>query len=100
MSHTQIVPFHSQEQLAIEVDGECHVAMRPIIDGIGLSWPGQYHKLLSQKEKFSCHHMVTTGADGKQYEMLCIPQHKLPGWLLGISLAKVQFEARCVTLSD
>jgi antirepressor protein len=48
-----------------------------IVENMGLDWPGQYTKLLSQRAKFSCCDISTTGTDGKTYEMLAMPADKL-----------------------
>jgi hypothetical protein len=40
---------------------------------------------MEQKGKFSCHLMMTTGADGKTYSMLSMQVEKLPLWLASIS---------------
>ena len=38
--------------------------------------------------------MTTTGKDGKQYKMICLPLKKLFGWLMTISPNKVKAELR------
>ncbi|KAB2872282.1 MAG: hypothetical protein F9K43_07945 [Bauldia sp.] len=38
-----------------------------------MAWQRQNEKLLKQKVKFSRNDIVTTGADGKTYEMVSIP---------------------------
>ncbi|HBJ3730032.1 TPA: phage antirepressor N-terminal domain-containing protein, partial [Acinetobacter baumannii] len=64
-------------------------AMRPIVEGMGLTWQSQYEKL---KQRFSSviTEIVTTGKDGKQYNMVCLPVRKLFGWLMTISPNKVK----------
>ncbi|MFH4338728.1 phage antirepressor N-terminal domain-containing protein, partial [Acinetobacter baumannii] len=68
-------------------------AMRPIVEGMGLTWQSQYEKL---KQRFSSviTEIVTTGKDGKQYNMVCLPVRKLFGWLMTISPNKVNPEIR------
>ncbi|MFJ4194672.1 phage antirepressor N-terminal domain-containing protein [Pseudomonas sp. NPDC089534] len=34
--------------------------------------------------------MVTTGGDGKQYAMTCLPLRQLPAWFCSISTNKVK----------
>lgn len=82
--------FLGQEITLIDVSGVAYVAMREIVLGIGLDWKAQHRKLIQQTEKFSCGHMTTTGKDGKQYEMLCMPIKKLNGWLFSINPNKVR----------
>jgi len=54
-------------------DGQPFVAMRRVVENLGLAWQAQIVKLRDQADRFSCHDMVTTGADGKSYSMLTMP---------------------------
>ena len=67
--------------------------MKPIATNMGLSWQGQHEKLA---ERFASviREIVTTGGDGKQYAMTCMPLKKLPAWLYSISPNKVAPELR------
>jgi len=73
----------------IEFNNQPFTAMRPIVEGMGLTWQSQYEKL---KQRFSSviTEIVTTGKDGKQYNMVCLPVRKLFGWLMTISPNKVK----------
>ncbi|WP_431355420.1 phage antirepressor N-terminal domain-containing protein [Acinetobacter baumannii] len=43
---TQInVPFHSADLVIIEFNNQPFTAMRPIVEGMGLTWQSQYEKL-------------------------------------------------------
>ncbi|WP_392562503.1 phage antirepressor N-terminal domain-containing protein [Orbus sturtevantii] len=84
------VNFEQSKLITVKKDGIEYVAMRSIVEGIGLNWKTQYRKLISQKHKFSCSHMTTTGNDGKKYNMLCMPIKKLNGWLFSINSEKVK----------
>lgn len=91
---TQInLPFHSADLVIIEFNNQPFTAMRPIVEGMGLTWQSQYEKL---KQRFSSviTEIVTTGKDGKQYNMVCLPVRKLFGWLMTISPNKVNPEIR------
>ncbi len=91
---TQInVPFHSADLVIIEFNNQPFTAIRPIVEGMGLTWQSQYEKL---KQRFSSviTEIVTTGKDGKQYNMVCLPVRKLFGWLMTISPNKVNPEIR------
>ncbi|MCE6843680.1 phage antirepressor N-terminal domain-containing protein [Acinetobacter baumannii] len=91
---TQInVPFHSADLVIIEFNNQPFTAMRPIVEGMGLTWQSQYEKL---KQRFSSviTEIVTTGKDGKQYNMVCLHVRKLFGWLMTISPNKVNPEIR------
>ena len=93
MNNKLYIPFDGKKLMAVEHDGQIYVAMRPIVEGIGLDWKVQHRKLVSTK-KFSHGHMTTTGTDGKKYQMLCIPLRKLNGWLFSINPEKVKESIR------
>jgi hypothetical protein len=80
--------FHGSPLATFEQDGERWVALRPVVEGMGLDWSGQRAKLAAQRERFSCGDIPTTGADGKRYEMSCIPLRRYPMWLATINPAK------------
>lgn len=83
------VNFHGTQLITIKKDEYELVAMKPVVEGIGLAWQKQHEKLSRDKDKFSYHLMVTTGKDGKKYEMSCIPLTKLNGWLFAINPNKI-----------
>ena len=69
------------------------IALRPLVEALGLDWTTQLKKV-SGNTQFSCRHMPTTGSDGKQYEMLCIPVDEIGMWLCNINARKVKLEVR------
>ncbi|WP_248802059.1 phage antirepressor N-terminal domain-containing protein [Pseudomonas sp. MWU13-2100] len=87
------VPFHGDTVVLVGKDNEPLVAMKPLVVNLGLDWKGQHAKL---SEKFSSvmEEISTTGGDGKQYGMTCIPLRKLAAWLYSISPNKVAPELR------
>ncbi|PIT21425.1 phage antirepressor N-terminal domain-containing protein [Snodgrassella alvi] len=82
------VNFLGSEIMVINHDGEPYVAMRTVIDGMGLSWGSQFVKI---KQRFISvvSEIETTGKDGKNYKMLCLPLRKLFGWMMTINPDKV-----------
>ena len=93
MNSTYLVPFCHTELTLIDHGGEPYVAMKPVVEGMGLAWEPQFSKL---KQRFNSviTEIVTTGKDGKQYNMICLPLKKLFGWLMTISPNKVKAELR------
>lgn len=94
MSLQQItVPFHNNELIVVDFNNQPYTPMRPIVEGMGLAWQAQYDKL---KQRFNSVIMeiMTTGKDGKSYNMICLPLKKLFGWLMTISPNKVKPEIR------
>lgn len=91
--NTTSLPFHGQQILTAVAAGIAYVAMKPVVEGIGLDWKTQYRKLLGQADKFGCGHMTIPSNGGLQ-QMLCIPLRKLNGWLFSINPAKVRDDIR------
>lgn len=86
--------FLGQEITLIDNNGVAYVAMREIVEGIGLNWASQSVKLNQNCTKFNCCHIATVGGDGKNREMLCMPIKKLNGWLFSINPNKVRSDLK------
>ncbi|HCN0800241.1 TPA: phage antirepressor Ant [Escherichia coli] len=74
--------------------GVAYVAMKPIVENLGMSWGTQQQKLMKQLDKFNCIHMNMVAADGKLRKLLCLPLKKLNGWLFSINPEKVRDDIR------
>ena len=89
------VDFHGQSILAIVHDGKPHVALRPIVENIGLDWAAQYTRInRHQVLKSTVVVMTMVAEDGKTREMLCLPLSMLNGWLFGVDVNRVREEIR------
>ena len=71
------------------------IPIKPVCDALGIDEDVQNRKLkeddfLSSVATLS----VATGADGKQYEMVCLPYEFIFGWLFTINPKNVKEEAR------
>lgn len=76
-------------------DEEKRVAIRPICEALGVSIQKQLERLKSDPILNSVITLrVTTGADGKQYEMQTLPLKYVFGWLFRIDSRNVKEEAR------
>ena len=84
------VMFKGDTLTTIENGGIQYVAMRPVVEAIGMDWKSQHRKLVEHREKFNYGDMTTVAADGKLREMGCIPLRKLNGWLFSINPNKVK----------
>lgn len=85
---------NNQPLMIIEENGNKLVPIRPICDAIGIASNKQIekikeHPILGSVDTLS----VSTGADGKQYEMFCIPYKFVFGWLFSIDARNVKPEA-------
>jgi hypothetical protein len=87
------VPFHNQTIVAIEHDGKPFIAMRPIVENLGLNWASQYVKLTERFKR--CVVMIAThDSIGRQQETICLPISKIAGFLYSINASKVKPELR------
>ena len=87
------VPFYQDTLVLVDHEGQPFVAMKPIVENMGLAWQSQHVKLT---DKFGSviTIIVTTGIDGKQYEMVCLPLRKIPAFLYSVNPSKVKPELR------
>lgn len=89
MSKLQKVNFHGNEIAVIEKDGKQYVAMKPIVEAMGLDWKKQ-HALIHRDPVLSSTVTVTgvVAEDGKKREMVCLPLDYLNGWLFKIPASR------------
>ncbi|EGA6631581.1 TPA: phage antirepressor Ant [Escherichia coli] len=92
--NTSYVPFNGQQIITAMAAGVVYVAMKPIVENLGMSWSTQQTKLMKQISKFNCVHMNMVAADGKLRKLLCLPLKKLNGWLFSINPEKVRADIR------
>ena len=64
MNSTYLVPFCHSELTLIDCNGEPYVAMRPIVEGMGLTWKTQYRKI-QLRFASTVVEMTTVAQDGK-----------------------------------
>ena len=94
------VPFHGQTLYVIPFNDEPYTPMRPIVEGMGLSWPRQYRKLTDNPERFCVAEMATQlPGDTQERAVVCMPVRKLPGWLMTIHPRKVRPELKARILA-
>ncbi|ELS1554310.1 phage antirepressor Ant [Salmonella enterica] len=92
--NTSYVPFNGQQIITAMAAGVAYVAMKPIVENLGMSWGTQQQKLMKCLEKFNCIHMNMVAADGKLRKLLLLPLKKLNGWLFSINPEKVRADIR------
>lgn len=94
MQTSIIIPFRQSKLLLVNHEGQPFVPMKPVVDGMGLSWQGQHAKLSSGRLTSTIKEILIVAEDGKQRQMTCLPLRKLPGWLMSIHPNKVRPELR------
>ena len=71
------------------------IPIRPICEALGVDYKSQYQKVKNSEELASVVVLsTTTGADGKMYEMVCLPVEYIYGWVFTIDASKVNEEVR------
>ena len=83
------VNFHGTELYLVNHDGQPWVAMKPMVEAMGLAWQSQ-HRKMQDRFKSTITEMVTVANDGKQRSMTCLLLRKLPGWLNTIMPGKIK----------
>ncbi len=87
-----VVSFYNRELITIEVEGECFIAMKPVVEGMGLDWDAQRRKI-KDSGRYGDTTLPLQTVGGLQ-EMVCIPLTKLSGWLFSINPEKVNEDRR------
>lgn len=75
-------------------DREAHIVLRPICEALNIAWSTQHRKLSDPESPAVIYNMITTGADGKQYQMVCMAYWQFPLWLATVHVTKIKEEAR------
>lgn len=90
-----IVPFHNTDLVALQDDKNIYVAMKPVVKALKLDWGSQRKRIERDDVLSSVMVMMTTsGKDGKNYQMLCLPLQYLNGWLFGIDTNRISKDLR------
>lgn len=106
MSHTQhdlvsigevTIPFY-EDNLIIQLgeDGEIYVALRPIVEALGLNWSGQLQRI--KRDAVLGKHLKTLsvvvthmeGRNAQHGEVVCLPKQYISGFLFGISAGRIK----------
>lgn len=87
------VPFHGETVVLVYQNDEPYVAMRPIVENIGLGWSAQRIKIVERFDS-TVSEIDTVAEDGKIRSMTCLPLRKLAAWLYTINPNKVAPELR------
>lgn len=76
-------------------DNQVFVPVKPICEAIGVRFDSQFAKLQEHPILAPVIALrATTGADGKQYEMVCLPHEFIYGWIFTINPKNVSEGAR------
>lgn len=98
MNTEKFLEFNGNKLTLVKADGSFWIAIKPICTALGINYDRQFKNIKASKffaQLYANQH--TTGADGKTYKMVCIPEKFIYGWLLSINsenenLVKYQME--------
>lgn len=93
-TNISLINFHSQTLMAIEHEGQKYVAMRNIVENLGLAWSAQLQRIKRHSVLSKGVFMINTPSLGGIQEAVCLPLKMLNGWLLTIDPSKVRPEIR------
>lgn len=75
----------------VSTSDEQLVAIKPICEALGIDYKVQWQKIRDDEDLSSVMVLsTTTGADGKSYEMCCLPVEFIYGWLFTINPKNVK----------
>jgi len=95
MNERKISIVNGIDIVTVEENGNIYVPIKPICQAIGVAFASQFSKLKEDATLASVVMLsVTTGTDGKQYEMVCLPLMYVYGWLFTINPKNVKEEAQ------
>lgn len=95
MSHNLVtVDFHGQSLVAVLIDGNPFVAMKPICENIGLNWDAQRQRIRRSPVLDQGAVVMTVPSASGDQETICLPLDMLNGWLFGVDVNRVREEIR------
>lgn len=87
------IEFYGDMIDVVELEnGQPGVAMRRLVENLGLDWTGQSKKL--DDPIYMCRHMSTHDTSGRNQEMLVMPVKSIPAYLFSINPNKVREDLR------
>jgi hypothetical protein len=93
------IPFY-EDTLIVQLgeDGEIYVALRPIVEALGLDWSAQYRRIKRDpvlSEEIKTISVAVTATEIRQRgqganDYICLPKQYVSGFLFGINANRVQ----------
>lgn len=88
----QTVKFHDQTIQVLQHEGKPYVAIKSIVENIGLDWSSQHKRINRNRVLSQGVVMMTTPSKGGAQEVVALPLGMLNGWLFGIDINRVRPE--------
>ena len=88
------IQFHDQTILATEHEGTHYVAMKPIVENIGLNWDAQRQRIKRHPVLSGGAVVITVPSSSGDQNTTFLPVDMLNGWLFGVDVNRVRPELR------
>ncbi|MFI8742737.1 phage antirepressor N-terminal domain-containing protein [Stutzerimonas zhaodongensis] len=85
------VPFHGANLYLVEHQGQPFVPMKPVVEGIGLDWGGQFKRMSNNADRWGVVLMEIPSEGGPQMTT-CLPLRKLAGWMATVQAGRIKSE--------
>lgn len=94
MTEIATIDFHGDRLFVFEREGDRYVAMRPIVEALGLDWSAQYRRICRDEVLMEGVAIMATPSAGGAQETICLPLDLINGWLFGVDASRVRPELR------
>lgn len=96
MANTQVatITFHGQQLITAKNGDQIVVAMKPIVENIGLDWRSQYLRIKRHPVMSKGMVIMTMPSSGGDQDTSMLPLKMLNGWLFGVDANRVKPECR------
>lgn len=94
MNELQTIDFHGTEIPVFEKDGKQYVAMKPIVEAMGLIWRKQLALIKRDPVLNSGITVMVIPSKGGNQETVCLPLNKLNGWLFKIDANRYRHDMK------
>ncbi|MBX0326962.1 phage antirepressor N-terminal domain-containing protein [Oscillochloris sp. ZM17-4] len=89
------VEFYGDNLVAVQAEGGIYVPVKRVCEALGIDWESQRQRIMRDEVLNSVACVIqATGTDGKRYDMVCLPDDMLHGWLFGVSAERIKPENR------
>lgn len=98
MGTTSLTPveFHGASLFVLQINGAPFVALKPVVEAIGLDTDAQLKRIKRHPVLSTCTVITTVQmpGDDQAREVVCLPLDKLNGWLFGVTASRAKPEIR------
>ncbi|MBF0346008.1 MAG: phage antirepressor N-terminal domain-containing protein [Nitrospirae bacterium] len=88
------IKFYDDTLITVKRHGKIYVAMKPIVEALGLQWGSQYNRLQRDEVLSTCVSVmnIQISGDDQQRDVIFLPLDHFHGWLFTITVSRVRKE--------